>query len=419
MSGEPFYGWYGDDFTGATDTLATLAERGVSGFLFLGVPSPKHLQQAGLLQAIGIAGSARSMSPGAMVRELEPVAAFFAQAGTRLVHYKCCSTFDSAPQVGNLVTAVEVLRSFGARQQVVVVGGQPSLGRFCVFGNLFASAGQGGDIHRIDRHPTMSRHPVTPMAEADLRHHLRALGAAEVDLLTWTELSASGAPSFDEKSPYLLLDALDEDHIERIGALLRQRIGAGPPQVVLGASSVAQAMFPRVEREPSDDVPRSGGPTLAIAGSLSPLTRVQVSAATRYERIAVPLEGMISDEACRETVVSRAGRLLRDGTNVLVTTAPDDADPRTADPELASATGRLVDRILKAAPVRRILVAGGDTSSQVVASLGIWGLSSAGFLAPGVALSRSRSDDPLRDGLCLLLKGGQMGDHTLFDRFVE
>ena len=37
------YGWYGDDFTGATDTLATLSRRGVKSFLFLGVPSERHL----------------------------------------------------------------------------------------------------------------------------------------------------------------------------------------------------------------------------------------------------------------------------------------------------------------------------------------------------------------------------------------
>ena len=55
----PSYGWYGDDFTGATDTLATLARRGRRAFLFLRVPEPQQLAQAGDLEAVGIAGAAR------------------------------------------------------------------------------------------------------------------------------------------------------------------------------------------------------------------------------------------------------------------------------------------------------------------------------------------------------------------------
>jgi 3-oxoisoapionate kinase len=31
---------------------------------------------------------------------------------------------------------------------------------------------QRGAIHRLDRHPSISKHPVTPMTEADLRAHL-------------------------------------------------------------------------------------------------------------------------------------------------------------------------------------------------------------------------------------------------------
>lgn len=54
----PLYGWYGDDFTGSTDTLATLAERGFRALLFLRQPSEAQLAAAGPLDAIGIAGRA-------------------------------------------------------------------------------------------------------------------------------------------------------------------------------------------------------------------------------------------------------------------------------------------------------------------------------------------------------------------------
>jgi len=67
---------------------------------------------------------------------------------------------------------------------VPVAVAAPHLKRFVLFGNLFAAAGR--DVYRIDWHPTMSRHPVTPMDEADLRRHLARqtrLRIGSVDIL--------------------------------------------------------------------------------------------------------------------------------------------------------------------------------------------------------------------------------------------
>ncbi|MCG2606773.1 MAG: four-carbon acid sugar kinase family protein, partial [Achromobacter sp.] len=44
--------WYGDDFTGATDTLAHVALAGWRSLLFLGVPTPRQLERAGPLDAL-------------------------------------------------------------------------------------------------------------------------------------------------------------------------------------------------------------------------------------------------------------------------------------------------------------------------------------------------------------------------------
>src|SRR5581483_4750260 len=168
----PKYAWYGDDFTGASDTLATVAQAGLRTILFCGVPTYEQLRRAGSLDAFGIAGAARAMAPDAMRAELGRVAPFLSASGARILHYKCCSTFDSAPHVGSIGVAVDSLRGLAPDYPVYIVGGQPSLGRYCVFGQLYAVAQQGGPVYRIDRHPAMSRHPVTPMQEADLRVHL-------------------------------------------------------------------------------------------------------------------------------------------------------------------------------------------------------------------------------------------------------
>src|ERR1700749_2393014 len=99
MSGDgPAYGFYGDDFTGATDTLAHLARAGLRTMLFFAPPDAARLSMLGRLDALGVAGGARAMPPATQRQELERVGAAFAALGVRVMHYKVCSTFDSAPE---------------------------------------------------------------------------------------------------------------------------------------------------------------------------------------------------------------------------------------------------------------------------------------------------------------------------------
>ena len=191
----PRFGWYGDDFTGATDTLAVLAQAGLRSMLFMGVPSAQALVAAGPLDAIGIAGAARAMAPDAMRVELTGVGQFFRQIAPTVLHYKVCSTFDSAPHVGNIACAIQTLHPSVDNRWVPILGGQPSLGRYCAFSNLFAAAGTGGAVYRIDRHPTMHRHPVTPMAEADLRVHLVQQGLQGITALHYPLFEADTGPN--------------------------------------------------------------------------------------------------------------------------------------------------------------------------------------------------------------------------------
>ncbi|MDQ8031625.1 MAG: four-carbon acid sugar kinase family protein, partial [Bordetella sp.] len=84
MSVAPRLAWYGDDFTGATDTLAEVARAGWRSLLFLAVPTPARLAAAGPLDAIGIAGAARGMAPERMAKELHAAGHFLAGTGARI-----------------------------------------------------------------------------------------------------------------------------------------------------------------------------------------------------------------------------------------------------------------------------------------------------------------------------------------------
>ena len=117
----------GDDFTGASDTLATLAERGAKVRLFLDAPDEDETQG---LDAVGIATDLRSQTPGEIAARLSALAPAIGKLSPRFVHYKVCSTFDSAPHIGSIGAAVKVLEAALAPSRTIVLGGQPSLGRY-------------------------------------------------------------------------------------------------------------------------------------------------------------------------------------------------------------------------------------------------------------------------------------------------
>ena len=425
--------FYADDFTGATDTLATAARTGLRTVLFLGVPDDAQRARVGDLDCLGIAGAARSMDNDAMRAELAPVAAFAKRLAPRVLHYKTCSTFDSAPDVGSIGVAVDALRGAARQPWTAIVGGQPNLGRYCLFGNLFAAAGSGGEVFRIDRHPTMSVHPVTPMHEADLRRHLALQGMGDIALMPWTRYDESAAALAEQLdhllaagSPAVLWDVATPAHLDAIGRQLWARSTEGT-LLAAGPSSVVQAMATQCGGAAPVDggVAPADGPVLVLAGSLSPVTAAQVAAARSFDTVWLdPVALAATDPAFRTQAASDIAQCLLNGRHVLACTVrPDErgAGPRPGVDAraLALTGGALLADVLARVPLRRVGVAGGDTSSLAVQALDAWGLSYLSLLGSGAALCRLHSDSPALDGMEILLKGGQMGPVDLFERLVH
>src|SRR4051794_38175807 len=138
-------GFYGDDFTGSTDAMESLTLAGARAALFIDPPDAGRLARYPGLRAVGVAGLTRSMPPGEMEAVLRPAFGRLKALGPRVVHYKVCSTFDSSPRVGSIGRVIDVgTEVFGGRFVPLVVGA-PGLGRYCIFGNLFAQYGAGRD----------------------------------------------------------------------------------------------------------------------------------------------------------------------------------------------------------------------------------------------------------------------------------
>jgi len=405
--------FYGDDFTGSVDALLQFARRGWSGRLFVGLPDADDLVAAAeVADVVGIAGIARSLPTAELDAELRPVLTALAGLHPHLVQYKACSTADSSPEIGSLGRVIELGRELVTDAVVPVLFAQPDFGRYTAFGTHFAA--EGGVVYRLDRQPTMSTHPSTPMTEADLAVHLRRQTALPIGIVSHTDYSSAAAVSsilHESSDAALVLDALDDDHLTLVGTAV---LALPAPVFAIGSGGLSHGV---AAASPGDAavLPTSTGahgPVLAVSGSRSAQTRRQAEAAAAAGWLVRPLS--LDPSAALDDVVSA----LAAGRSVVLTS--HDTDVRAADgpvlEAIAQAAAAAVDAALRAGATRRIIVAGGDTSSRVTRLLGVVSLSIAANPWDNVVLLHAHAADPMIDGVELLLKGGQVGDAELFER---
>lgn len=440
MTRDLLIAYYGDDFTGSTDVLESLTMNGVPTVLFLEPPTPERLARFPEAMAVGLAGVSRGQSPQWMDERLPALFASLKALGARLYHYKVCSTFDSAPDVGSIGRALDIgARVFGTSTVPVVVGA-PALRRYQVFGNLFATVDD--TTFRIDRHPTMSRHPVTPMDEADLRLHLgRQTGRsmALMDILSlWAEdYEARHQRLMAEVPGVLFHDVADTRSLERAGQLVWD---AMPPEGLfcVGSSGLEYALVAhwgasgRVPLAPPER--RSAGAVdrlMVVSGSCSPVTAEQIRHALDSGFAGCEIDpGAVIDPITRaeaiEGAVEACTAELAAGRSVIAYSAIGAPGPRTRelfrrDPAaftegLGDAQGRILRETVKRAGLSRVVVAGGDTSGSASRHLELYALTVAAPIAPGGPLCTGHSDDSRLDGLEIALKGGQIGGRRYFEQ---
>lgn len=437
--------FYGDDFTGSTDALESLSMNGVDTVLFLERPDPDDLAEFDV-DAVGIAGQSRAMTPDEMDDELPPTFHALGSIDPDVVHYKVCSTFDSSPEVGSIGHAIDLAQEVYDSPYVPLVVGAPPLaprGRYVIFGNLFATV--DGETYRLDRHPTMSEHPVTPMAESDLRRHLgeqteKSIGLVDVlDLDDGPETARDTAAATHD---VVCFDTLDEDHMETVGRLVwEDATAADGPLFVAGSSGFGYALTAYWEAsgrlgeyeppQPVDAVDQQ----FVMSGSASPVTRDQIDWALERGHGGVRLDtaALVDPDAAVaecDRAVEAALDVLDDGQSPLLYAArgPDDgviqetrqraADLGLAENEvgrrLGRQQGRITRTVLDQTDLDRVCIAGGDTSGHVAPALDIYALETLAQTAPGSPLCRTNSRTERFDGLEIALKGGQIGGDDYF-----
>jgi 3-oxoisoapionate kinase len=417
--------FYGDDFTGSTDALEFISRAGAKTILFTEPPTAEQLKAFSDLEAYGVAGKTRALSNDATEKILLPAFEQMKASGVRQVHYKVCSTFDSSVTVGSIGKAIDCGATIFKNEIIPVLGGSPSLGRYCLYGNLFAKMGIGsnGKIYRLDRHPSMSKHPVTPADESDLRLHLgkqtnRQFGLIDVLQLDKPVDEWSNAIETDEE--VILIDALYESQLLKIGEWI-DGLNENGTQFTVGGSGIEAALgnywnkkgllkqrtaWPKIEK---------ANPLLVLSGSCSPVTAAQIAFAKAndfeevvIDAVAVCKENMISAEVMNRVIV-----LLQQQKNVIVHTGRKQTESLSSE-KLGTALGTIAKQAVKSTNIKRVVIAGGDTSSYAARAMEIDAVEMIAPFGHGAPLCKAISANKSINGLEVNFKGGQVGSESYF-----
>lgn len=404
-------GCIADDFTGATDLANNLVRSGMRVMLTTGIPDAPVED----VDAIVVALKSRTIDPQRAV-DMSLAAARWLQAqGVKRTYFKVCSTFDSTPH-GNIGPVTEALMGLLQAPFVPVTPAFPEAGRTIFNGHLFV-----GDQLLSDS--PMRNHPLTPMTDANLVRVLQAqLRARRVGLINHATVALGGA-AIAERAHALtkagcavaIVDAVDDQALQRLAAACSEW-----PLVVAG-SGLGLALARRLgftERAEASALPVPSGTAAIISGSCSAATNAQVAnfMARGGQAYRVDAMRLASGEDCAAAALDWASeRLGADPILVYATAAPDvvaqaqsNAGAHNVGERVEAALATVASGLV-ARGVRRLVVAGGETSGACVNALGIDRLRVGLQIAPGVPWCHSQNPD-----LHISLKSGNFGGPDFF-----
>ncbi|HET9456325.1 MAG TPA: 3-oxo-tetronate kinase [Candidatus Limnocylindrales bacterium] len=413
----PILGCIADDLTGATDLAGGLVREGLRVTVHVGVPGDDLGTPAA--DAVVVALKSRSIRAADAVVQARRSLAWLRSIGIERHYFKYASTFDSTP-TGNIGPVTEALQADLEASLTVACPAFPANGRTVYQGHLFV-----GEL-LLSESP-MRHHPLNPMTDSSVVRLLAAQATGSVGLVPYAIVEAGPGAIRDALEAlakagtrHAVADALDEGHL----ASIAEAVVDAP--LVTGGSALAAAIG-AVLRE-RDDVRRAEPPTApgradgrsaVIAGSCSAATLGQVAAmAARRPALTIDAEAAARGEDVAAAALDWAARRLPDGPVLISTSAPPHAVESfraTHGPDGGAAIERQLATIacgLVELGVRRLVVAGGETSGAVVEALGVRQLDVGREIEPGVPWVVAR--EPVEIGL--VLKSGNFGSVDFFAR---
>jgi len=404
-------GCIGDDFTGSSDLANTLAKQGMRAVQYTGVPD---LPASADVDAGVIALKSRSIHAKEAIRQSLEALTWLKAQGCQQFFFKYCSTFDSTAE-GNIGPVAEALADALGTDCVIVCPAFPGTGRTLYQGHLFVKDSLLNECG-------MQNHPLTPMTDPDLRRWLALQTRSEVGHVPALTvfagvdaIKASLAAQAANNKRLIVVDAIRDEDLMVIGE------AAANLPLVTGGSGVALGLPENFRKkglisQSSNNWQGERGRCAILSGSCSVATRTQL---TKHGKNNPMLEILAADVINGVTTPKTVSDWLLAQEGIPL--AYSSADPKAvkvvqtqygteASAKAIESLFAEVSRQLVAGGVKRLIVAGGETSGAVVEGLDIKSMAMGPEIDPGVPAMRAT------DGLVIALKSGNFGAPNFFEK---
>ncbi|PJR15903.1 3-oxo-tetronate kinase [Sinorhizobium meliloti] len=408
-----------DDYTGASDLANTLTKNGLRTVQTVGIPDPSLALPD--VDAVVVSLKIRSVAAEEAVAAALAAESWLRGRGAAHVLYKICSTFDST-DLGNIGPVTEALLSVSGGDIALVTPAFPETGRTVYLGHLFVNG------QPLDESP-LKDHPLNPMRDANLVRVLTRQSrgkAGLIDLPTVTRGADAVKARLDrlraEGAAAAIADAVFERDLETLGeAALEMPVSTGASGLGLGlARAILRSGRASASDGESDAIRPVGGLAAVVAGSCSAATLKQLDAAERHMPVLrLDTEKLLAGSDEISAAVAWAGERIAQGpVAIAASAAPEvvsrlqarygrEASGHAIETATAAIAGELVER-----GVRRLVVAGGETSGATVDRLGIPAFLIGPEIAPGVPVLRTIGT--AGNEMLLALKSGNFGGEDFF-----
>lgn len=413
-------GCIADDFTGATDLANTLVKQGMRTVQTIGVPAAES--EIGDADAVVVALKSRTSPVADAVNASVAALEWLRGLGAQQFFFKYCSTFDST-QKGNIGPVADALLDALGTDFALVCPAYPANARTIRQGDLYVG-------NQLLSDSSMKDHPLTPMRESNLVRLMGAQSQRRVGLVPHTTVAAgtdATAAAFEllrkDGISYGVVDALTDRDLEIIGAAaVNHRLVTGGSGVALGLPGNFRRR--RLVGPPAESgIPTIKGRAAVLAGSCSNATLRQIDIASRsWPHKKLDVHRSAAGEPVVEQILSWANEHSRHNTVLIYSSAKPDEVAAIQERYGRQQAGEMIEnafagiaRGLVANGVRRIIVAGGETSGAVVSALNVQCLRTGAEIDPGVPWTETL-DEPR---IALALKSGNFGVEDFFSKAMN
>lgn len=410
-------GCIADDFTGGTDLASTLVRAGMRTLQVIGVPEGRLPDD---IDAVVIALKSRTISAEEAVTQSLEALEWLRAAGCQQFFFKYCSTFDSTSR-GNIGPVADALADALGVSFAVACPAFPENKRTIFNGHLFV-----GD--QLLSESGMRNHPLTPMTDSNLVRVLQQQTLKPVGLVAHSVVS-KGVQAIStafsnleaQGQGYAIVDAIDDEDLYAIGgAIAGHKLVTGGSGVALGLPENFRRAGLLGKSETASVLPAIEGLGAVVSGSCSVATNSQVEH-WQKSRPSFSLDPLLLANGHDQVAeaLAWAKDLIQQGPILIYGSAQPETVKLAQQKLGVEAAGQIVEDALSAVAVglyemgvRKLVVAGGETSGAVVKALKIKALRIGATIDPGVPWTLGLRDDPV----ALALKSGNFGTVDFFEK---